>query len=103
MLANKKTVLSLFSGCGGMDLGIEGDFFVYKKSVNPLTNPEFSKLQRHGDWFRLPKTDFEVIFANDILKEAKNAYIPFFEKRKNNCVFHSESIVDLVKKAKERA
>lgn len=27
----KKRVLSLFSGCGGMDLGLEGGFDVLKK------------------------------------------------------------------------
>ena len=28
-------VLSLFSGCGGMDLGFEGGFICHRKSVNP--------------------------------------------------------------------
>jgi DNA (cytosine-5)-methyltransferase 1 len=100
VLANKKTVLSLFSGCGGMDLGIEGDFFVYKRAINLSANPEFSHLQKNKNWVKLPKTNFEIIFANDILKEAKNAYVPFFERRNSKHIFHSESIVDLVKKAK---
>ena len=29
-------VLSLFSGCGGMDLGFEGDFHVLRKSINVM-------------------------------------------------------------------
>ena len=32
-------LLSLFSGCGGMDLGFEGDFSVLKSSVNEILNP----------------------------------------------------------------
>ena len=27
--------LSLFSGCGGMDLGFEGDFICHRKSISP--------------------------------------------------------------------
>ena len=27
-------LLSLFSGCGGMDIGFEGDFICLKKSIN---------------------------------------------------------------------
>ena len=34
-------MLSLFSGCGGMDLGFEGDFSVLKTSVNEVFNPNF--------------------------------------------------------------
>ncbi len=34
-------LLSLFSGCGGMDLGFEGDFSVLKSSVNEVLNPDF--------------------------------------------------------------
>lgn len=35
-------VLSLFSGCGGMDLGFEGGFTVLKKSVNLTINPHWN-------------------------------------------------------------
>ena len=31
-------VLSLFSGCGGMDLGFEGNFMAHKKSISPSAN-----------------------------------------------------------------
>lgn len=34
-------VLSLFSGCGGMDLGFEGDFSVLERSINR---------SMHEDW-----------------------------------------------------
>ena len=34
-------VLSLFSGCGGMDIGFEGDFSVLQSSVNEILTPHF--------------------------------------------------------------
>ena len=33
--SNELRVLSLFSGCGGMDLGFEGDFICHRKSISP--------------------------------------------------------------------
>ncbi len=96
----KKRVLSLFSGCGGMDLGFEGGFDVFKKSINENINKDWVK-RVNGDKVTLAKTFFEIVFANDILEYAKSAWIPFFSSRgvdKN--IFHTESIVDLVKKQK---
>lgn len=52
-----KTV-SLFSGCGGMDLGFMGDFSVFKNR----NKKEYSK------------NSFEVIWANDIAKGAVDTY-----------------------------
>ena len=40
--ATALNVLSLFSGCGGMDLGFEGGFTVLKQSVNPKINPHWN-------------------------------------------------------------
>ena len=38
-MSNKKGVVSLFSGCGGMDLGFEGGFDVLKAAVkNPQSD-----------------------------------------------------------------
>lgn len=93
---NKHSVLSLFSGCGGMDLGFEGGFSVHKNSINRKIHPDWCSDSDNNDWVELPKTNFEVVFANDILPEAKAAWIPFFKKDK---VFYDRSIVDLVKKA----
>lgn len=93
-----KKVLSLFSGCGGMDLGMIGDFVVHKNSINPdvFTGCLAAK---DKSWMRLPANNFELVFANDILPEAKNAYIPFFKAKGYEHKFHTESIVDLVKLA----
>ena len=34
-------VLSLFSGCGGMDIGFEGGFMCLKRSINTTMHPEW--------------------------------------------------------------
>ncbi len=97
----KKRILSLFSGAGGMDLGFEGNFETMKSYIN---------LERSATWVKkstkdkvlLKETPFELVFANDILKPAASAWIPFFKKRGHSAdIFHTESIVDLVKKYKE--
>ena len=38
-----KKVLSLFSGCGGMDLGFEGGFKVFSKEINHVIHPDWVK------------------------------------------------------------
>ncbi len=50
----KLNVISLFSGCGGMDLGFRGNFNIFGKHYEE--NP------------------FEIIFANDIAKKATQTY-----------------------------
>ena len=37
----KKRMISLFSGCGGMDLGFEGDFTVEMNSINHFLNKDW--------------------------------------------------------------
>lgn len=92
-------ILSLFSGCGGMDLGFEGGFTVIKKSLNEKIHPDWLKESIGDRWIRLPKTVFKTVFANDILPAARSSWIPYFDKEsRNSSLFHSESIVDLVKK-----
>lgn len=91
-------VLSLFSGCGGMDLGFEGDFIVHKDSVNEKLNPDFISERLGNDFVKLKPTKFQTVFANDILQEARNAWVNYFKKRNYSSeVYHVESIVDLVK------
>src|SRR5690554_1245284 len=84
-------VLSLFSGCGGMDLGFEGGFPVLRASVNEALTPHFierginkkklgDKKQDNG-FVQLRKTRFKTVFANDILKGARDAWVSYFSKR----------------------
>ena len=91
-------MLSLFSGCGGMDLGFEGDFSVLKSSVNEILNPDFINEELENNFIKLSKTRFKTVFANDILKDARNAWVNYFSKRGHNAEdYQTDSIVDLVK------
>jgi len=91
-------MLSLFSGCGGMDLGFEGDFSVLKSSVNEILNPHFINKELENNFVKLSKTRFKTVFANDILKDARNAWVNYFSKRGHNAEdYQTDSIVDLVK------
>nr|WP_322959225.1 DNA (cytosine-5-)-methyltransferase [Mycoplasmopsis canis]WQQ12620.1 DNA (cytosine-5-)-methyltransferase [Mycoplasmopsis canis] len=97
---NKKRVLSLFSGVGGMDLGFEGGFKVLKKSVNLNLHPEWN-VHEENDWIKLAKTNFSTVFANDIRPDAKHAWTNYMSKRNiGHDIYKLESIVDLVKKHK---
>lgn len=55
-------VVSLFSGCGGLDLGIQGGFSVFEN--------EYKK--------NFSETSFEVVWANDIDKDATLTYRQYF-------------------------
>lgn len=91
-------VLSLFSGCGGMDLGFEGGFSVLQSSINEILKPNFVEKELNNGFIHLRKTRFKTVFANDILSDARNAWVNYFSKRGQNAEdFHKESIVDLVK------
>lgn len=99
---NKKRVLSLFSGCGGMDIGFEGNFTCLKRSINSNIHPKWIKEDK-GNWVKVNETGFTTVFANDILPFAKAAWVSYFNNRVDNAdeIYKLESIVDLVKKAKE--
>lgn len=94
-------MLSLFSGCGGMDIGFEGGFKCLKTSINSELHPDWIEAE-HGEWVTVKKTGFDTVFANDIRPDAKATWVSYFEKTKKdaNTIYHIESIVDLVKKAK---
>ena len=47
-------VLSLFSGCGGMDLGFEGGFHVLKECINPTINGHWNARKENEHWVYLP-------------------------------------------------
>ena len=54
-------VLSLFSGCGGMDLGFEGDFDVISSSVNKKIHPDWATpVKGNPNLVHLKKQDFIV-------------------------------------------
>ncbi|MDX9704909.1 MAG: DNA (cytosine-5-)-methyltransferase [Weeksellaceae bacterium] len=92
------SVLSLFSGCGGMDLGCEGGFLVLSESINEALTPNFIDKKLKNGFVQLKKTKFKTVFANDILKDARNAWVNYFSKRGHIVEgFYKESIVDLVK------
>lgn len=85
----KLRLLSLFSGCGGMDIGFEGGFICHRKSV-----PRNWINQGTEDWVELKRTGFDTVFANDIMKEAKLAWNQYMNRPD---VYHLDSIVDIVK------
>lgn len=98
---NRLNVLSLFSGCGGMDLGFEGAFEILKDSMNESIHPEW-KIKRGKNWIKLPNTRFHTVFANDIKPEAKAAWCNYFHKKGiDSTSYYLDSIVDLVKLQKE--
>ena len=94
-------LLSLFSGCGGMDIGFEGGFWCLDKCINTKLHPDWVVKQK-GSWVKLAPTIFNTVFANDIRLDAKAAWVSYFEKRHRNSnkIYQVESIVDLVKRTK---
>jgi len=89
-------LLSLFSGCGGMDIGFEGGFICHKKSVG--ANDAWIERTITGDWVLLNKNRFHTVFANDILPEANRTWVKYMSRfGVRPEVYHIESIVDLVK------
>lgn len=91
-------VLSLFSGCGGMDLGFEGGFSVPASCINEKLTPDFIERKLSKELILLKKTRFKTVFANDILPDARNAWVHNFLKRDNDADnFYTDSVVDLVK------
>lgn len=93
----ERRVLSLFSGCGGMDIGLEGGFFCLRKSVNEKVHPSWID-ERNGNYVKLTKTGFKTVFADDIRPDARAAWNSYFS---NRCgVYHLESVVDLVRDAR---
>ena len=79
--SKKIRLLSLFSGCGGMDLGFEGRFTCLKKSINEKIHSDWIE-NDNGSWVMLKPTIFETVFANDIRPDAKTAWVNYFENRK---------------------
>lgn len=97
-------VLSLFSGCGGMDLGLEGGFLAHKASINPEIYTS-DVLEHDQHYVYLKETGFKTVFANDILPFAKLAWCNFFKHKypQPEDIFHLESVVDVVKNVETQA
>ena len=84
-----------------MDIGFEGGFKCLKRSINQDMHPNWIKCD--GDkWVTVKETGFETVFANDIRPDAKSAWVSYFSNfyKNANDIYHVESIVDLVKRAK---
>lgn len=95
---NPLNVLSLFSGCGGMDLGFEGGFHVLRECVNSTINNHWNARKENEHWVYLPKNRFHTVFANDIRPDAQRAWTKYFAKYGIlPDTYHNQSIVDLVK------
>jgi DNA (cytosine-5)-methyltransferase 1 len=92
-MSKKRTFrhLSLFSGCGGMDIGLQGGFKIQTEFIDP---------QKKTKWTNIPKTMFETVFANDLKKESYNFWLK--NLLKDESIFHLGSIVDLVKEHKKK-
>lgn len=102
MRSKNKSVLSLFSGCGGMDLGFEGGFEVLKKSINQHFDTDSINGIIQENFVKLPTTSFRTVFSNDIRPGARATWENYFSKFGiPNGTFQLESIVDLVKRAKQ--
>ena len=98
-MTDKIRILSLFSGCGGMDLGLEGGFLAPKKSFGANETIIVDE-KCINDFVRVPKSRFETVFANDILKDAQTAWVNYFSRFYSDAPerYHLESIVDLCKR-----
>jgi DNA (cytosine-5)-methyltransferase 1 len=95
----EKRVMSLFSGCGGMDLGFEGGFTVFKECLNLDMNSDWIEKEISKDIVILKKNNYSTIFANDINLYAKIAWDNYFKKYNHlDSIYKCESIVDIIKK-----
>lgn len=93
-------VLSLFSGCGGMDLGFEGAFDVLSCSVNRELNQGWFTDLENG-WVWLESTRFRTVFSNDIRPAAMAAWCRYFSERGTDSgTFWLDSILNLLERHK---
>ena len=95
-MKKKLRTLSLFSGCGGLDIGFEGNFKCLRRSINTSLHPDWIK-EDGKTWVKLKPTNFEITFANDIRPDARRAWTEYFKNRYNKSIYRLDSIVDLVK------
>jgi DNA (cytosine-5)-methyltransferase 1 len=92
----KRKVLSLFAGCGGLDLGLVGGFEAFTKSIG--SNCKQWIKSEAGSRSTLHENPFEIIMANDIKTSCQINYVHNFNgKRRHATNYIVGSIVDLVK------
>ena len=101
--SNRKTVVSLFSGVGGLDLGFHGGFKIPREYVGKSEkNHILIKPASRARYVELRRTNFDILFANDIKPEAKVAWTNYFSKYGiDPSIYKVGSIVDLVKQHNE--
>ena len=86
------SLLSLFSGCGGMDIGFEGKFICNKKSIPQ--EADWVEEVVNDNWVLVKKNRFSTIFANDILPEAQATWTKYMERYdKDPSIYHLESML----------
>ena len=74
---------------------MEGGFLAHRGSVNEAMCPDFIEEEGEGGFVRLRPSGFRLVFANDILKEARVAWTRHFAKRGYSPgMYREESIVD---------
>lgn len=103
-MGHKKRILSLFSCCGGLDLGFEGGFEALRRQIDGEQHPDWidSNIRpRDSEHIVLADNDFETVFANDIDPNARIAWTNYFQRKHHKNAAHYElgSVVELVKRA----
>ena len=91
---NKINVLSIFTGCGGLDMGLHGGFEVMKCSVNPEVESHIDYSENKRGKVHLSETRFDTVFCCDIWDKARIAWEKNFGDSK--ACYMQSSIVDLV-------
>lgn len=83
-------------------MGFEGGFYIPSSCLNERIHPDWAdpiKTTPKEVWLR--ETGFKTVFANDIKRAAKAAWVPYFSRKKKELpVYRTESIIDLVKQFK---
>ena len=83
-------------------MGFEGQFIACRKSF--AENSPMVHHRMDEDWVFLRKTQFQTVFANDILPEAEVAWTTYMSRfGYTEGIYHCNSIVDLVKMHRQGA
>jgi DNA (cytosine-5)-methyltransferase 1 len=99
---NGKRIASLFSGCGGMDLGFEGQFTTHRSGIPKFLKNSVSS-GKNKTFKILPKLPFETVFACDVNKKAQLSWEHFMGGRRQvSDTYRHESVVDIVKRIKRK-